>query len=511
MLPWLQSMARRGSGSSRTPRPLRIFPFVSLLALPLAGCLTAPAPRIDGAPATPPSPSEPWRVPRGAVPPERPEAMSAALPADIAPRGAALMLGDVVDAALRNNPQTQLSWAQARAGAAQYGAAGAARLPTVDATVNAAYSSTTVGQTLGGMGTRRSITPQLSLSYLLFDFGGRNGTITAARDAAIALDLTHNATIQNVALQVEAAYFSFQGQRGLVNALRLNLATADTNLVSAQQRNKAGVATITDVLQAETVRAQAELDLETALGNLQAARGALAVGMGLPANAPFDLAPATDTVAVSLAAISVDTLIDHALVLRPDLAATRVQIRQAQAQVRVARAAELPALTLGSTASLPRSSQPNASGSTYGVTLGLSIPIFNLARPYNVQSAQAQVDAFAARSELLRTQVAQQVYTSYYQLQTATQRARTTDVLLTSATRSEAAARARYRAGVGTILELLTAQSALANARAQQSLSRWTWASALSQLAHDVGVLGPRGETPIALTPGSANAPAAPR
>ena len=489
------------------PRPLRFFPRLALAAIPLAGCLSAPAKRIDGAPAVPRAPSAPWRAPRGTVPPEPPRAAALALPADLAPRADALALGDIVDLALRNNPLTQLSWAQARAGAAQYGAASATLLPTLDGAVNAAYSSTTVGQTLGGMGTRRSLTPQLSLSYLLFDFGGRGGSIAAARDAAIALDLTHNATLQNVALQVEAAYFNYQGQRGLASALRLNLATADTNLVSAQQRNKAGVATITDVLQAETVRAQAELDLETALGNLQASRGALAVGLGLPSNAPFELAPLTDSIAVGAAAVGVDTLIDQALAVRPDLAAMRVQIRQAQSQVRVARAAELPALTLGSTASFPRSSQSNASGSTYGVTLGLSIPIFNLARPYNVQVAQAQVDASAARADLLRTQVAQQVFTSYYQLQTATQRARTTDVLLASATRSEAAARARYRAGVGTILELLTAQSALAGARAQQSLSRWTWASALSQLAHDVGVLGPRGETPIPLAPGAVAEP----
>jgi outer membrane protein len=92
-------------------------------------------------------------------------------------------------------------------------------------------------------------------------------------------------------------------------------------------------------------------------------------------------------------------------------------------------------------------------------------------------------------------QVGQQVYTAYYALQTATQRAKTADVLLASATRNEVAARARYRAGVGTIVDLITAQTALANARAQQAQSRWVWATALAQLSHDVGVLGPRGQT----------------
>src|ERR1700709_34650 len=94
-----------------------------------------------------------------------------------------------------------------------------------------------------------TISPSVSLSYLLLDFGGRTGSIAAARASAVALDLNHNATLQNVALQAEAAYFTFQAQRQLVDAFQLSVAEADTNLNSARQRNRAGVATIADVLQ----------------------------------------------------------------------------------------------------------------------------------------------------------------------------------------------------------------------------------------------------------------------
>jgi len=495
------NFARRDSRDSRRSRPQHFYRSVCVgLALGAAGCTHAPLPRIDGAPAAPPVASEPWRVPRNAVPREPAPRPAGGIPADLAPRGDSLTLGDVVDIALRNNPQTQLSWAQARTGAADYGVATAARFPVVDASTNATYSQTSIGQTLGGTGTRRVLTPSVTLSYLLFDFGGRSGNIAAARAAAVALDLTHNATLQNVALQTEAAYFQYQANRGLVAAARLNLAEADTNLVSAQQRNRAGVATIADVLQAQTLRAQAQFDLETAVGTLEISRGALATAMGLPPSTRYGLAPVNDSIPVAIAAADVDTLINRALENRPDLAAARVQISQAQAEVRVARAAELPALTLGSTFAHPYSSQRNATGYTYGLTLGLSIPIFNLARPYNVMAAQSQVDASSARAELLRTEVSQQVYSSYYTLQTATQRVRTADIVLASAARSEEVARERYRAGVGTILDLVTAQALLASARAQQTQSRWIWAASLAQLSHDVGVLGPRGESMIPLS-----------
>ena len=249
-------------------------------------------------------------MPAGVVPAERVLDPASASATDSARAAGPLVLSQVVDLALRNNPQTQISWAQARAGAALYGAERAANIPSIDATANVARSQTTSQL---GSSERSTITPTASLSYLLLDFGGRSGTIASARAAAVALDLTHNATLQNVALDAEAAYFSFQAQRGLLEAARLTVAEADTNLVSAQQRNRAGVATIADVLQAEVLVAQAQLDLETAQGNVQTARGTLAVSMGLPANAPFELAPVNDSTPVAITSAGVDTLIDRAL------------------------------------------------------------------------------------------------------------------------------------------------------------------------------------------------------
>jgi len=90
-----------------------------------------------------------------------------------------------------------------------------------------------------------------------------------------------------------------------------------------------------------------------------------------------------------------------------------------------------------------------------------------------------------------------QVFVSYYALQTSEQRVATSDALLASAQQSAQVAAGRYREGVGSILDLLTAQSALANARAQNVQSRWQWYTALAQLARDAGVLTVRGAAPF--------------
>ena len=85
-------------------------------------------------------------------------------------------------------------------------------------------------------------------------------------------------------------------------------------------------------------------------------------------------------------------------------------------------------------------------------------------------------------------------------LRTAATRVATANELLASATQSQDVAQGRYRAGVGSILDLLTAQAALADARAQQVQARWVWYASLATLARDVGLLGPRGDTTLPLT-----------
>ena len=85
------------------------------------------------------------------------------------------------------------------------------------------------------------------------------------------------------------------------------------------------------------------------------------------------------------------------------------------------------------------------------------------------------------------------MFSSYYALQTSARRVRTADDLIASAEQSNDVALGRYRAGVGTVLDLLSAQSALASARAQRVDARLAWSVSLAQLAHDAGVLDPRG------------------
>jgi outer membrane protein TolC len=116
-----------------------------------------------------------------------------------------------------------------------------------------------------------------------------------------------------------------------------------------------------------------------------------------------------------------------------------------------------------------------------------------------MRAAREQYEAGLARAASTQQQITVQVFTSYFQLRASTERVRSAADLLASAQQSAQVATARYREGVGTIVDVLLARSALATARAEAVQARWDWRAALAQLAHDAGALDLRGRPRLPL------------
>jgi outer membrane protein TolC len=465
--------------------------YPSLFAAALLVACAPNRPSIGGRPVAPLTPDSYWTAPPGEIA-ALPAVTRAASPAPM-PNLARLSLADVVDLSLRNNPATRISWAQALSAADEYGAVRGALFPSVTADVSASRSLALSTPTPAG--ARSQYGPSLSLSYLVFDFGGRGGRIDVARKTAVATSLTHNVVVQNTILATESAVFNHLGTKALRDAQQVVVQEATTDLAAAQDRHEVGLATIADVLQAKTALSQAQLTLETIDGALDVSRGAVAVAMGLPATTPFDVPDVVATDSVEFISQSVDSLIKIAEQARPDFAAARAQVAVAAANVRVATSANRPALLLSTTSGYTGSNAVGFSGNTYSLNLGLQLPVFTgFTNEYRTREASDELLAASARADQMRQDIMLQVLTAYSGLQTSTRRVHTAADLLTSALQSEQVALGRYREGVGSIVDLLLAQSALADARAQSIQTRWQWRQALAQLAHDVGTLGIRGD-----------------
>jgi outer membrane protein len=445
----------------------------------------------------PKAPESRWVPPPAAVPPP-PTPMPP--PPEMAPATLAnrtISLYEAIDVALRNSPGTRQSWLLARAAAAGLGSRRSALFPSVAVDAQAGrQKQTSAGAYLSTLLTTYG--PTASLSLLVLDLGGRSADIEEAQRSLYAADFTHNATMNDLILLVAQSYYSYQGVRALLVAQEASLKQAEENYAAATERHRAGVATIADVLQARTSLSQQRLAYETVRGQIETLRGQLTTALGVPIDLPLDAAPLPEDQNVDEVVRSVDVLIADAGRLRPDLAAARSRALAAQSHVRSVRSSGLPTLSLG--ASINRTWFEGADalashGDNYSLGLFLHWPVFTgFKTAYDTRQAEAIAEAAGAQAETAAQQVIYQVWSSYYNLQTAVQQVGASRDLLESSRESAEVARGRYKEGVGSILDLLTAESALATALAQDVRSRAGFLLAVAQLAHDTGTvdLGPR-------------------
>ena len=394
----------------------------------------------------------------------------------------ALNLSDVVNLALCNNPQTREAWAYAQIQAAQVGVSKAGYLPS--ASLNASVNS---GKTGSSSSTdQRSV--GVTLSYLLYDFGSRAANLENAQQLLVAASATQDSTVQAVFLAAVQAFYQAQATLAALDAALESERAARESFAAAEARYNAGSATPADKLQAQTAYSQATLNRITADGNLKNAQGALANMIGLDANRNVPLVAANITALPDNFEADINKLIEEARRRRPDLQAAAAQVKAAEASADAARAAGRPTITLAASAN--QNSLSGLSQNSSQIGINLNMPLFSGYAPtYRVRAAEAQADAKKIQMEQLRLQVALDVWTAYQHLTTATQSLRSSADLLNSAEQSERVVLGRYKAGVGSMLDVLNAQSALAGARQQRIQSTFNWNTSRAALAQSMGTL----------------------
>jgi outer membrane protein len=416
----------------------------------------------------------------GAMPPPQPPANA------VTSRPLTLM--NLTDMALQRNPKTRLAWDAFRVSEAGVALARAGYWPQLSATLSGQRSRALSVSGLPAT-TQTRYGSSISLSYLLWDFGVRSGTLDQAEFQLESARMSQNQAMQDVILQVEQAYYQTLGLQALVEVNRQSLKDAATNLEAAQERKSAGLATVGDVYKAEAALAGARLSLQQSEGQLAAAHGQLASAVGDTPDTPLQLATWEQVGKPELPAQSVNSLLDAARDARPELLAAKAQEQAAAAKLETTRGRGLPTLNLSANSGHTQVVGV-ASSSQFNTLLTLNIPIFSgFADRAAVHQAEAQLDSARDNSADLRSQVALQVWLAYQNLRTAAVTLESSDAQLKSAQQAADVSSARYKNGLDSILDLLSSQNTLANARVQKVQSRLDWAAARAALGHAVGGL----------------------
>jgi len=405
-------------------------------------------------------------------------------------------LPELIDLAESHNPETRAAWERARAQAASLGIARSELYPTLAAI---ALSQTSRGElyfiTRFYRVTTQDFQVALDLNYTIFDFGARSGRINAAKAEVLAANFEFNDTHRNVIYRVEEAYYRLLNTMGQEDAARASLKNAQTVQQASEDRLAHGLATLPDVLEAQSATAQADYDLQTVLGEEEVARGDLATALGTAPTSvihvqPLDQVPTPDTVADT-----VNDAIDRALGQRPDLMQQVAAIRSADAEVKSARAAYFPVLSLdvapssdalfGVQQTLPWGYTADLTGS---ISLGLKWTVFDGgARKNRAAQAEANLRTAQAEARTTRDQIEDEVWAAYSDLTTAFRQRKAATALLASANQSYDAALQSYNYGLRNLLDVTAAQQTLARARSADVLARTQVLTALANLAFRTG------------------------
>lgn len=422
----------------------------------------------------PPAPSQFWDQP--AV---QPCATPVAVPDP-------LTLLDTIELALCNNPRTRESWSAAKASAAQVGVARGAYLPNV--TVTGGVQTTDQRNTTLS-GRRDQATGSIALNYLLFDFGGRDGALEQARQSLFAADWSHNFTLQTVLQDAASAYFQLFANEEAVIAARTAEESAQRSLDAARARQKAGAATKADVLQSQTALSQSQLVRVQAEGGAASARGVLANRIGVPSDRAVRIVAPADLPARRLADAQLEQLVQTAVARRPDLLSAEANVRAAESNVRVQEAAGKPTISAFGTGNAIHNN-PGLDSRSGTIGVQISIPLFTgFQSTYRIRAAREQLEQQQATRDRLRNDVSLDVWQAFQDLRTQNQSLTTAGDLVASAQESYDVALGRYKAGVGTVTDLLNAQSALAAANLQRIQARFSWNVAKITLAKAIGGL----------------------
>lgn len=409
---------------------------------------------------------------------------------DLEGREGELGLSALVDVALRNSPTTRNTWATARAQAAAVGVERGSYYPEITMKGDILFERGIAASGAEAF-TQRDYGPQWTLSWLLFDFGGREASIEAALEELVAANWEHDQAVLDTILGVAQAYYDLMGARRQVEASELSVADAEASVRAARARMRANIGTAYDALQAETTLAEIRIDLEGYRGQVEISQGQLATAVGLPANVRLDTVSAGRRPELRQAMADVDEMIDAARRLRPDLGSAWADLRASEAEVWAATAAMLPSFSAsGYVERLTVDSDlPTERGWPYSVGVTVTLPLFTGFENVNkLREAQENVEAARATAVEAEQTAIEEVWASYANLKTAAATVKTSERWIDAARKSYKAARVAYDNGLGNIIELLDAQIALSTARSQLIAADTSWFTALAQLSHDVGL-----------------------
>jgi outer membrane protein len=424
--------------------------------------------------------------------PQTPPADAASQTPNSAVSGKPLTIKEAEAIAVRNNPQITVGKLEALQAQQYVREVRAGLMPQV--AVNLTGVDSNNGNRLGaGYLTDGRIFTRaaggVTASQLITDFGRTWNLLSNSQYLEKAAEQNAVATTQQIVLVVDQSFYSALETKALLRVAQDTVKARQLFVDQIQALTNAKLKSDIDLAFAKVDLARANLLLLDAQNNYQASLSTLSAVLGYPDRQGF--APAEPSEPLTPPAPDAAPLIQQSLDLRPEVRSLRNEVTAAEKFAHAEHDLWWPTVSaLGVVGDSPLHDTGYGSSSWYGaVGVNINIPVFN-GFLYNARAKSADLQTDVRRKQLqdLQDSVARDVRNSWLDTQEAYQRLSVTQQLREQADLALELARARYKLGLGTIVEFSQAELQKTDADIADTDARYRYAVSQIVLGYQIGV-----------------------
>jgi outer membrane protein len=328
----------------------------------------------------------------------------------------------------------------------------------------------------------------LTVRQLITDFGRTRNLAKNAQSTAQAQFDTERATVADITLAVDQAFYQALTAQSVLKVAQQTLATrqATSDQIGALTQQK--LRSTLDLSLADVQVSQAQMLALDAQDSTQTAMASLNAILGSEANEVYDLVDETPA-NPQPAPANTEDLVQLAFRQRPDLAALNDRSLAAKQFASAEHDLLRPTISALAVAGGTPVRADQIQSSWYGAAgANISIPVFN-GFEYSARAKEADIRAQAVSEQVrdLRDTIARDVRSAVLNTQIAFQRISVSRQLLDQANTALELAQARYKVGLSGIVDLTQAQLAQTEAEIGYTNARFAYEVALALVRYQTG------------------------
>lgn len=404
---------------------------------------------------------------------------------DVATFPSALALNEVktVDLALKNNRTAKQSMWAYEAAKSTVSATAASKNPSV----GYSYSATRARDATDASSVTERGTNGFSLSVPVYT-PSVDAAIDGARYDREGAGASYEEALQTAKLTAISDYYTLIMYRNLVDVAQQSVRDYDGHVTNVQAQYNVGLVASSDVLASRTNLADAQTTLITRQNSADVAETDLNIVIGYPVSTSIETAD--KEMRYLPYNVTLEQAKAYALLHRATLVKSAMDVKSAEESVKQAKAGYLPTVSL--TAGKNYASDDNYRGTSnngWSVGANASLDIWDGGSTRNtIKVREAQLESAKEANLAAVDGVLHDVESAYLNLRAAEQTISSTKVAVEEGQESFRIASLRYRAGVGSNLDVLDAETSLTTARNNYVQALYNYNIYVATLEQAVGV-----------------------